>query len=963
MQTGARKFQYLLSLPARMAAELDRRVDLRGRKCFAAAAVPNGASANVFAALLDQAWRQAQADGQTDWKSWLTANPAIILLDASPPSQPIFDLTGRPLLPMPVLRWARGQRLDQTLLDLQVEALERVLREAGSHYLAVVSRNDVLLHPPAKWPVFPQADVLGLGRWEAPGEHLEPGAFYCPRHEPGKVAFYLSEPPEGAPDGAFSADFLRVADAGVWLLSAKAVETMVNFQPTGVSAKEPATAPRKTVVDFFRDWGTALGTAAKPLPRQTSRLSAAAIPLPAPVFFRFQTARQVVESVSALQNIELDESKLGLMGAKRRPDQYLQNARFDYALRVGLNNTLWVENSVIPASWQLASQHVLTGVPPNDWDLHLTPGTCLDFVPMAQSRYAVRFYHLDDPFSSGSKLLLGRPFADWFEQRQLPVPAAPDLLSAPVFPLLAGADLDPRFLEWLFHAAPPPNRKFRDLYLASRRLASCEMAGQVNLRRLFQQRETLRRACLKPMRRNFRYNVFFKLDLESTARDYAARHQDLPRLKWDSAMELDALQQVHDKMFRSAVMRHRGQPGWETLEFRAFALLRNMIVQDARLSPALPRRCLQEDQIVWGRSPVRLDFAGGWSDTPPYCLEYGGKVVNAAVDLNGQPPIQVFAKLNGRPELVLRSIDLGVEQKVRTYQELDTFAAPGSEFALAKAAFALAGFLPRFNAAARFSTLKQQLQDFGGGIELSLLSAVPKGSGLGTSSILAATILATLNDLAGLHWDRDTLFLRTLALEQMLTTGGGWQDQAGAIYRGLKLIETVPGLKQKPTLRWLPNHLLERDCANRMILLYYTGVTRLAKKILQEIVRGIFLNSPSHLRVVSDIAGNAERAFQAIQECRYDGLAAAIQTSWELNQALDAGTNPPEIQAILAAVSDFLLGAKLLGAGGGGYLLMLAKDETAASRVRARLTEHPPNPRARFVQFALSETGLQVTRS
>ena len=84
-------------------------------------------------------------------------------------------------------------------------------------------------------------------------------------------------------------------------------------------------------------------------------------------------------------------------------------------------------------------------------------------------------------------------------------------------------------------------------------------------------------------------------------------------------------------------------------------------------------------------------------------------------------------------------------------------------------------------------------------------------SGLGTSSILAATVLAALSDLCGLGWDRNTLFSRTLALEQMLTTGGGWQDQAGAIFRGLKFIETVPGLSQKPTLRWLPDHLFSRD--------------------------------------------------------------------------------------------------------------------------------------------------------
>ena len=92
-------------------------------------------------------------------------------------------------------------------------------------------------------------------------------------------------------------------------------------------------------------------------------------------------------------------------------------------------------------------------------------------------------------------------------------------------------------------------------------------------------------------------------------------------------------------------------------------------------------------------------------------------------------------------------------------------------------------------------------------------------------------------------------------------------------------------------------------------------------------------------------------------------LLAAIRNSWTLNRRLDSGTNPPEVQAILDSVRDYLGAAKLLGAGGGGYLLLFGKDETAAARIKQHLTQHPPNPRARFVDFSLSATGLQLTRS
>ena len=224
-------------------------------------------------------------------------------------------------------------------------------------------------------------------------------------------------------------------------------------------------------------------------------------------------------------------------------------------------------------------------------------------------------------------------------------------------------------------------------------------------------------------------------------------------------------------------------------------------------------------------------------------------------------------------------------------------------------------------------------------------------------------MLAALGATSGLSWDHEDLCSRTLALEQMLTSGGGWQDQAGGIYHGIKLVETAPGLGQKPVVRWLPEKLLGPQTANRMALLYYTGITRVAKTILQEIVRGMLLNSHSHTEKLFAIRDHAASAYQSIQRESWPSLCGVVKRSWELNQALDAGTNPPEVAAIIDSVRDWTAGVKLLGAGGGGYMLLLAKDEEAGSRIRQKLTACPPNPRARFVDFSVSQTGLQITRS
>ncbi len=959
--------QYLLTLPPRMAPEFEALEGRRRPEWFATSDPPSRplGSGGGTANLLAEAW-QATAPGDP-FTGWLRQSRKLILHAGGLSRRlPAYAPSGKLLMPIPVFRWSCGQRLDQSLLDLQLADYQRVLAHAGPRTAALITSGDVLLRFARELPPFPEVDVLGLGMRVAAEQARDFGVFFSPRGQPDELAFFLQKP-AAAKIRALAENYTCLVDTGMWLLSERAVRVLMERCGWEGSGFEGGAARR---YELYAEFGLALGKSPTAQDAAVSALTCAVMPLPEAQFYHFGANGQMIESVAALQNLELDESKVGRTGARQQPDLVTQNSRFDAALRREGNHTLWVENSVVPSGWQLASQHVLTGVPENNWTLRLHPGVCLDFVPVGQDQFCVRAYGFHDafagPLGEPSTRWLNEAAQDWFAARGIKpeecgVDPQADIHASPLFPVVAADDLEPAFVEWLFAAMPGPEAGFARRWRELTRLSAQQIPEQVNLRRLYEQRARLRQDCVLPMLRNFRWSVFFRLDLEATARTFAAGRDQVPELRFED--HDDPMQLVHDQMFRSAVLRYRREPGWEQFEAGAFARLREMIVHEARLSPASPRRNILEDQIVWARSPIRLDLAGGWTDTPPYCIEHGGRVLNLAADLNGQPPIQVFAKLSDRPELVMRSIDLGIEERVRTYAGLDTFGGPDSPFALTKAAFALAGFLPRFHSQGGFTSLEEQLRELGAGIEVSLLAAVPKGSGLGTSSILAATVLAALGDLCGLDWDRNTLFTRTLALEQMLTTGGGWQDQAGAIFRGLKLIETAPGLAQRPVIGWLPHHLFDHDYANRTILLYYTGITRLAKNILAEIVRGMFLNSPSRLGIIADIGANADFARAAIQKCDYQALLAAIRNSWRLNQRLDAGTNPPEVQQVLNRVRDYLGAAKLLGAGGGGYLLLFGKDATAAAKIKQLLTSDPPNARARFVAFSLSETGLQLTRS
>ena len=164
-------------------------------------------------------------------------------------------------------------------------------------------------------------------------------------------------------------------------------------------------------------------------------------------------------------------------------------------------------------------------------------------------------------------------------------------------------------------------------------------------------------------------------------------------------------------------------------------------------------------------------------------------------------------------------------------------------------------------------------------------------------------------------------------------------------------------------MRWLPEQLFRlpdyRDCH----LLYYTGITRTAKGILQEIVRSMFLNSQDHLRLLNEMKIHALDMNEAIMRGNFEQYGKLIGKTWAQNKALDSGTNPPAVEAIIDKIKDYTLGYKLPGAGGGGYLYMVAKDPQAAAAIRRILTDNPLNPLARFVEMSLSDSGLQVSRS
>ena len=774
-------------------------------------------------------------------------------------------------MPLPVFRWERGQRLSQDLMSVQLPLYEKMMAMAPDNIHTMVVSGDVLVRATQPLQPIPKADVVCYGLWLDASVARNHGVFVSDRRSPSVLKMMLQKPSVQTLAELQRAHFY-LTDIGVWLLSDKAVALLMQRSMSGNPGSTSQTDFKE--YDLYSEFGCALGTDPTLVDDELRRLKVAILPLAGGEFYHFGTSKEMISSTLRLQNLVNDQREIMHIDRKPHPSIFVQNAVTEIPFTVE-NNNIWIENSHVGRRWHLTHDHVITGVPENDWEMSLAPGECIDVVPVGDHDYEIRRYRIDEPLNSN------------------------------------------------------------------------EVAERANLQRLFDQRRAFRKQNWSALAKNWSHSVFYQLDLADAAEQFSKEQIPLPPpLPEDAPL----MTRIHDAMFRGD---HR----------RAFALLRDGLLSWSG-ECRLPRRQVADDQIVWGRSPVRIDIAGGWTDTPPYCLMEGGNVINLAIELNGQPPLQVYVRPSKEPRIVLRSIDLGAVEVVETAEQLMDFMHVGSPFSIPKAGLVLAGFGSSGVSGNPGSiSLQQQLEAFGSGIELTLLSAIPAGSGLGTSSILAATVLGALNDFCGLGWDKNEIGHRTLMLEQMLTTGGGWQDQFGGVLGGVKLLQTGRGFEQTPLVRWLPNDLWTQPEYRPCHLLYYTGITRTAKQILAEIVRRMFLNDNAELRLLREMKAHAMEMYEAIQQNDFRRMGLLMRKTWQQNQALDSGTNPAAVAKQTALIDDLCLGYKLPGAGGGGYLYMIAKDPEAAARIKQILTENKINRNARFVDMTLSTTGLQISRS
>jgi D-glycero-alpha-D-manno-heptose-7-phosphate kinase len=309
--------------------------------------------------------------------------------------------------------------------------------------------------------------------------------------------------------------------------------------------------------------------------------------------------------------------------------------------------------------------------------------------------------------------------------------------------------------------------------------------------------------------------------------------------------------------------------------------------------------------MIITQTPLRIGLVGGGTDLPDYYREHGGRVLNCALDKY----VYVIVKERFDNDIY---VNYSKKEIVSRVEDL--------EHELVREAMQMTGV--------------------SNGVEITTLADIPSaGSGLGSSSAVTVGLLHALFAYQGRQVSAADLAQRACTIEiDRCGKPIGKQDQYIAAFGGIRDIRFGPGEEVVAEELVLP--ALERRALQRQIMLFYTGITRSADTILTEQNANIKATRPQ-LDLLRDLAGSA---VERLSRGDVAAVGTAMREGWETKRTLASGVSSDQIDdAVARALAAGASGAKLTGAGGGGFLLVICPVERQGD-VRESLSAMPELP-------------------
>jgi len=330
--------------------------------------------------------------------------------------------------------------------------------------------------------------------------------------------------------------------------------------------------------------------------------------------------------------------------------------------------------------------------------------------------------------------------------------------------------------------------------------------------------------------------------------------------------------------------------------------------------------------IIRSKAPLRISFCGGGTDVSPYPEERGGVVLSATVDKYAYGSL----KPTDNGEIHVTSLDYDIVAKYHADQDL----VYDGELDLVKAVIKKMGYK--------------------GGLEMFIHSEAPPGSGLGSSSTMVVCLTGLFKHL--LKKPMTDYEIAELAYEierKDLAIRGGMQDQYAAAFGGFNFIEFLGNTVVVNPLR------ISDDTLNELhyrLLLCYTGKTRLSANILKHQTESYVQKKESVVKALDELKALTVEMKNALLQGRVDDFGKLLHEAWLNKKNLDKNISSSQIDNLYdAARKNGAVGGKILGAGGGGYLLVFCPFDR--KHIIAQKLEELGG---QVVEFAFEFSGLQT---
>ena len=331
--------------------------------------------------------------------------------------------------------------------------------------------------------------------------------------------------------------------------------------------------------------------------------------------------------------------------------------------------------------------------------------------------------------------------------------------------------------------------------------------------------------------------------------------------------------------------------------------------------------------IIRAKAPFRVSFGGGGTDMPPYCTEHGGCVISTTIDryiyvtIEPREDKRVFIySINSKKELVF---NIGNNDYT-------------GEFEVFKGVINVLEIKDGFN--------------------ISLYSDLPPGSGMGGSSSLSVALIGAFNDFYQLGFNIHQIAQKACHIERIeLHQKGGYQDQFAASYGGFNFIEFTRETKVFPikTSNEMLNELQYR------LILCYVGGSHFSSDIQDEVLKGYEIKKKSYMEAMQELKDIAHSMKDIIESNDLNNLnkfGDLLHKGWLAKKSLSSKISNKNIENFYLTSRKFgVLGGKLLGAGGGGHLLLFSTPEN-----KFQVIQELQKIGGKIVNFHFNPKGLEV---